>query len=226
MTRDFHREQEAAIARVNSLTTAIAAECSTTELACLYTKRAACYESLGDYTNTVADYTKALELAEEDSHLIHIKSMLALAYLAQEQNETALFLALDAVEHDGENAEARHIFGLVCAHCGFFNSAIDSLRHAMKLRPDCWEAMLKLGECLREKGRMEESIEILSSYVAENGDDPRGLYELGWSIHFTPTVENRKERARQLYGNALKKNPSWWLRTLIQKRLNGLGEDT
>lgn len=222
MSRDSHRDEDIARLRVDSLTRMIGEEPNPTELVRYYTDRAACFETLRDYGKAIDDYTTALELVEEDPHFVHIKSMLALDLLAQDQKETALFVALDAVEHDAESAEARHIFGLVCAHCGFLNSAIASLQRAVALRPDCSEAVLKLGECLREKGLMEDSIETLSAYVAQNRDDPRGLYELAWSTQCSPVIQDGIERAIQLYELALIKNPPSRLRALIQKRLESL----
>ena len=109
--------------------------------------------------------------------------MIALALAQKDQKEQAVYWATSAVDQDDSNAEGHHTLGLVCDICGFLNSAVESLRRAIQLKPRRWDSVRLLGSCLRESGRVEEAIEVLSRYTANNPDEPLGLSELGWTLN-------------------------------------------
>lgn len=208
--------------KIDSLTKTISAASSEAELTQLYIERGHCYNLLGDEVNSVRDYLSALDTATCNSDIVHIKSMIALALAMKEgQKEQGLFWAMSAVDQDSCNAEGYHTLGLVCDVCGFLNLAVESLQNAIHLEPDRWDSIRVLGSYLRENGRVKEAVETLSRYVANNPDEPRGLYELGWSIHVFPG-ENNLRKANELYEKALSNDPGSNLRALIERKLQDI----
>lgn len=205
---------------VDLLTDAIA-HAASESLTQLYVRRGHLYESLGDTASSVRDFLHALDTADSPSDITHIRSMIALALAKQNEKEQALFWAISAVDEDSSNPEAHHTMGLICDFCGFVNMAIESLKSAIKLDPHRWESIRVLGSCLRESGRVPESIETLSRYVMNNPAEPQGLYELAWSVHVCPG-ENNLHRAKELYEQALKSDPSPNLRAIIDRKLQDI----
>ena len=49
--------------------------------------------------------------------------------------------------------------------------------------------------------------------------DPKGLYELAWTMHVSVGVPDRLERAEELYEEALRHSPSQRLRSLIERKI-------
>ena len=149
--------------------------------------------------------------------------MIALAFAKKGLKEQALFWATSAVDQDSCDGEGYHTLGLVCDCCGFLNVAIESLKKAIHLEPDRWDSIRLLGSCQRENGRIEDAIETLSRYVANNPDEPLGLYELAWSIHVLPGSEkNKLQMAKAMYEKALKNNPSTNMRPIIERKLQDI----
>lgn len=206
--------------RIDSLTKAISAASSESDSTQLYIERGHCYNLLGDEVNSARDYLSALDTATNNSDIVHIKSMIALALARKEgQKEQALFWAMSAVDQDSCNAEGYHTLGLVCDICGFLNLAVESLQRAISLEPDRWISIRLLGSCLRENGQLQEAVETLSRYVANNSDEPHGLYELAWSLHVCASSESQLQRAKHLYETALRYNPSVEIRTIIERKV-------
>lgn len=210
--------------RVSVLTNAIAVTRSDEELTQLYIERGHCYNALGDEVRSVRDYVTALDTARSKSQRVHISSMIALALAGKDgQKEQALFWAMSAVDQDRHNAEGYHTLGLVCDVCGFLNVAIEALQRAIGLEPNRWDSIRVLGSCLRENGQIQEAIETLSRYVANNGDEPSGLYELAWSLHIIAGGDVEKlQSAKEMYERALRSNPNADLRTRIERKLGDI----
>ena len=209
--------------RLHALTKAIDAAGSEEELTQLYIERGHCYEHLGDAVNSIRDFLSALDSAQLKSDLVHIKSMIALALAKKDQKEQALYWSMGAVDQDPCNAEGYHTLGLICDICSFLNLAIESLQRAIQLEPHRWDSVRVLGSCLRESGRIQEAIETLSQYTANNPDEPLGLYELAWSLHVSSGTQNNLRMAKELYEKALSNNPSSGLRAMIERKLRAIG---
>jgi len=189
----------------------------------LYVERAGCYRVLGDATKSVSDFLDALVVADKKSDIVYIKSQVALAMVQREGlKEQALFWAMGAVDEDPENADAYHTLGLICEVCGYLNVAVESLRRALVLEPHHWDAMRVLGSCLRENCQIEELIDTLSRYVANNPHEPLGLYELAWSLHVRLGSNEHLREAKNCYEMALNNNPSLELRTVIERKLRDI----
>ncbi len=206
---------------IDALTKAIGATSSDEELTKLHIERGNCYLVSGDDGNSVRDFLDALETATSKSDMVHLKSMIALTLARKDEKEQAIFWALSAVDQDPQNAEGYHTLGLVCDVCGFQNVAVESLERAVHLDPDRWDSIRLLGSCLRENGRLPDSIETLSRYATNNPAEPLGLYELGWSLHVWPG-ENNLYRAKELYKQALEGDPSPSLREIIERKLHDI----
>jgi tetratricopeptide (TPR) repeat protein len=210
--------------RIDTLTKAIVTASSEAELTQLYIERGHCYNLCEDEVNSVRDYLSALDTATNNSDIVHIKSMIALALARKEgQKEQALFWAMSAVDQDSRNAEGYHTLGLVCDICGFLHLAIESLQRAIYLKPDSWDSMRLLGSCLRENGQLQEAVEILSRYVANNPDESLGLYDLAWSLHVSAGGDLGKLKiVKEMYEKALMNNPSSNMRAIIERKLEDI----
>ncbi|MFL5340944.1 MAG: tetratricopeptide repeat protein [Gemmataceae bacterium] len=211
--------------RVDALTEEISDTSDSAGLARLYIERAHCSNRLGDESKSVGDYLSALDWAEQDSEIVHAKSMIALAFANRvDQESQALFWAMGAVDQDPDDPEGRYILGLVCSSCGYHGLAIESLRHALRLQPEHWDAMRKLGACLIEKLELEEAIKTLSVYVSKRPHDPFGLYDLGRAIHALNRPGDVLDRARPLLERALAQSPPEYLERMIRRELGRLLE--
>jgi tetratricopeptide (TPR) repeat protein len=229
MTSDYPDEdsmnnqtQDDVYSRIDSLTKTIAVTRSEADLTQLYIERGHCYGRVEDAANSIRDFLSALDTAQRNLDIIHIKSMISLAVAKKDQKEQALFWAMSAVDQDPCNAEGHHTLGLVCDICGFLNLAIKSLQRAICLEKDRWDSVRLLGSCLRENGQIQESIETLSRYVANNPNEPLGLYELAWSLHVCPGQQDRLQMAEEMYEKALKNNPGSELRERIERKLRDI----
>ena len=180
---------------------------------------------MGDAANSVRDFLSSGDTAQSDADKVHIESMIALALATKGEKEQALYWAVCAVDQDSRNAEGHHTLGLACEVCGFLNLAIESLQRAIELQPPRWESVRVLGTCQRESGRVQDAIQTLSRYVANNPDDPWGMYELAWSLHVYPVGDNL-EKAEQLYERALGKNPDQLIRTIVERKLRDIRGET
>jgi tetratricopeptide (TPR) repeat protein len=205
--------------QITMLTNAIDAASNNVDRTRLHVERGHWYERAGDPVNSVRDFLNALDTAENPSDIVHIKSMIALALALKDEKEQALFWAMGAVDEDPTNAEAHHTLGLICDRCGYLNLAIASLERAISIDPRRWDSLRVLGMCLRENGRIQEAIEVLSRYVDNNQDEPRGLYELGWSLHLVSARDDNLPKVKGLYEKALEHNPGPELRTTIERKL-------
>lgn len=218
----MNRIEDATAERIRSLTKQIDTAGSETQLTKLYIDRAHCHEDLGDAVSSVRDFLSALDYAQLKSDLVHIKSMIALALAKKDQKEQALYWAMSAVDQDPCNAEGYHTLGLICDICGFLNLAVESLQRAIQAEPHRWDSVRLLGSCLRESGRIEEAIEILSRYTVNNPNEPLGLSELAWSLHVSSGDHNNLRMAKELYEKALCNNPSPELRATIERKLRAI----
>jgi tetratricopeptide (TPR) repeat protein len=219
MTEHSH---DNARAEIYSLTKAIAAGGTAMELAQHYIKRASLYEVIGESASSVADLLDALDVAENKTDIVKIKLEIALAMAKKDLKEQAMFWAMGAIDADLGNADGYYVLGLICDSCGFTKLAIELLQKALDIQPQHWDAMRVLGSCLRETFQIEKSIEILSRYVANNPNEPLGLFDLAWSLHVMPDSGSRIQTARNLYQKALNNNPSLELRALIEKKLEDI----
>ena len=213
-------EQAEARKRVDELTRSLASEREEAELARLYIERAHCYCVLEDDGKSVADYLSALDHATDSAQIVHIRSMISLAFLSKADNrENAIWWAVAAVDRDPRNAEGLYTLGLNCEYSEFYDVAVEAFSRAVDSQPDHSSAERHLGVCLREACRLEEAVLVLTRYVDRNPDDAGGWYELGWTVHLSIALPDRVARAKVLYLEALRHNPSDTLRRVITRKL-------
>jgi tetratricopeptide (TPR) repeat protein len=212
--------------QIEALTRAIEVTSRERELTKLYIERAHCHGRVHDTVNSVRDFLSALEIAQDTTDKVHIKSMLAFAFVTKDQKEHAIFWATSAVDDDVCSAEAYDTLGLVCDCCGFLNVAISSLRRAIELEPGRRESLRVLGSCLRENGELQEARETLFRYVESNPSDPIGLYELGWTLHVCAGSEDDRRLVVEMYERALARDPDEQLRSTIVRKLGEIRTHT
>ncbi len=207
---------------IDLLTEAIHANPDSSKLSSLYIRRGDCHSKLKKHSEAVRDYLEAVDTAESDDEVIHVKALISLTFLQLDNQEHGLWWACAAVELDRENAEGQYVLGLNYSISGFFALAIEALEKTIELTPDNWPAHLLLGKCLREECRLPESLEVLTKYVDANPTDANALYELGWTTHVSLQITDRIPLAIALYERALECAPTPSLRRMIERKQSSL----
>src|SRR6266581_2126667 len=82
---------------------------------------------------------------------------LAWSYFQAGASDSAEQLYREAVAADPEFADAWCFLGIACKARGNLPSAIESYRHALRLRPNYLEALNNLGNMLVTQGDFEEA---------------------------------------------------------------------
>lgn len=185
-------------------------------------ERAHCYEIINDDELALRDYFSALDVATERRLIAHIRAMIALNLLKKGRKEEASWWAHSAVEVTPESAEAYHAVGLCFAFGELHYLAGEAFRKTLEFDPTYSGTKLELGKSLRESYRQDEAIVVLTEYVADHPSDPKGWFELGWSIHVSLHVNDRRSRALECYHKALSLNPHPSLRQRLDRKINDL----
>lgn len=210
--------------RLTELSDALSTQSGKDARAKLYIERASVFYETGNNTNSVKDYLEALELAENVKDLVHIKSMISLLLLHTNEKERALWWAFAAIAEDCRNDEGHYLLGLNCRNSEFYSLAVESFRRALELAPNNRLTRLELGISLRDAFRLDEAVEALSEYVVDYPEDPRGLYELGWTYEIHIDIPDWKAKAAELFKKALNYTPPIELKQRIERKLASLNE--
>lgn len=95
---------------------------------------------------------------EEAHRISEVNTQLALAYLKDGENETALNKLNKAIEADSNNADAWNAFGLLHARLGQIAEAEDSFKRAIRIDPVNASALNNYGQFLCQLGRYDDGL--------------------------------------------------------------------
>jgi tetratricopeptide (TPR) repeat protein len=95
---------------------------------------------------------------------------MAHSWISQGEPRRALSPALEAVRMAPDAAPARKVLGLVMGRLGRYDSAIEQLEMARRMRPQDWETHYLLGEFLAAAGREGDAMAVLRRGLALKPD--------------------------------------------------------
>jgi len=208
--------------QIAELTKTIQSETDSKVLTQALILRAHGYSIVGQRKESVEDYLRALDLSVVPSEICHIKSMISLAFLEGGNNEQAMWWSVAAIECDPTSPEGHFTFGLNCSASDLHKCAIIAFQTTLASDSGHSQARLQLGKSLREEGDLDGSLRELKTFVTDNSGDPRGHYELAWTIHINPQLDDRVSAALRHYHAALKLNPEKSLRERIERNVDSL----
>ncbi len=128
----------------------------------LYNERGITYYWAGDYTNALADFERAVELAEQDG--------------GNFGNITEL---VRAVEVERDQAQLHVNCGDALLQLDRLEEAMDKYDTGLDLAPNRWDILFKIGNVYQADGNSEKAIDLYAAVIKNDQSDPEYYAVLG-----------------------------------------------
>ncbi len=140
-----------------------------------YFKLGECYRRLNDINKAITYYKKATEAAENNLYLFDSFYYLGVAYLQQDNFDSAFENLAEANNLIPEDSETLFFLGLCSEKMNNTGKAIAFYDEALKIKPDC-NTHINIGLCYYDTGELDSAVLHLKSAFELEPDNPDALF--------------------------------------------------
>jgi arylsulfatase A-like enzyme/Tfp pilus assembly protein PilF len=152
------------------------------------------YYRTKDFSNAIAEFTKALELSP---NYMLATFNLGLAYAAQGNDEEAIKYLKRTLELDPTNFTAAFDLGVSYLHKNMFAESTEAFRKSVTIYPDFAPGYKALGEMLVFRGLLDEGVKELRTAVRLAPGDPRNHEALAGALRAKGNLLEAGEEMRK-----------------------------
>lgn len=165
-----------------------------------HSRKAAQFLNQNKYTEAQAEAIAALDIDQNNALANHIA---AIALDRQDRYELALQFYNRAIQADPGNAEIYRNVGLLVWRMNKLDAAEKFFRLEGQIAPNDWQPKNNLGNVLRDKGQLDDSIELLRSALYQHPE----IAELWTAIGSTAIYQLQTQEALQFHEEAIRLDP-------------------
>ncbi len=155
----------------------------------------------GHFKEAGKEALAALDINEFDPLANHVA---AIAMDRMDKFEPALKLYMRAIKADPKNAELYRNIGLLAWRMEKLDVAEKFFRLEGQIAPDSWQPKNNLGNVLRDKGQLDDSLELLRAAIYQHPE----VSELWTAIGSTAIFQLQTNEALQFHAEAVRLAPS------------------